>query len=105
MSNDELWNAIYFNADKKNCWGEAISSMRHSSIDIPSMDLTGKLRITFLTLSLELKLIGSRFRPALVRRNVSMKLFSHSMELTFHHQILTWQVWARGSKVTTDGHC
>jgi len=26
------------------------------------------------------------------------------MKLGFHHQILKYQVWARGSKVTTDGY-
>ena len=36
-------------------------------------------------------------KPALVRRDVAMKLISHSMGLAFHHHILTCQVWARGS--------
>ena len=36
------------------------------------------------------------FKPALVRRDVAMKLLSHSMGLAFHHHILTCQVWARG---------
>ena len=36
------------------------------------------------------------FKPALVRRDVAMKLPSHFMELAFHHHILTCQVWARG---------
>ena len=36
------------------------------------------------------------FKPALVRRDVAMKLLSHSMGLAFHHHILKCQVWARG---------
>jgi hypothetical protein len=32
-----------------------------------------------------------------VRRDVAMKLLSHSIGLAFHHHILTCQVWARGS--------
>jgi len=43
---------------------------------------------------------GSGLRPALVRRDVSMKLFSYFMELGFHHHILTYLVWARGLKVS-----
>ena len=35
--------------------------------------------------------------PALVRRDMAMKLLSHSMKLAFHHHILIYQVWARGS--------
>jgi hypothetical protein len=35
-------------------------------------------------------------KPALARRDVAMKLLSHSMGLAFHHHILTCQVWARG---------
>jgi hypothetical protein len=46
--------------------------------------------------------LGSGFKPALVRRDVSMKLLSHFMELGFHHHILVCQVWARGSRVTTN---
>ena len=38
---------------------------------------------------------GQGFKPALVRRDVAMKLLSHSMGLAFHHHILTCQVWAR----------
>jgi len=40
-----------------------------------------------------------RFRPALARPDVAMKLLSHFMDLASHHNILTCQVWARGSKV------
>jgi hypothetical protein len=37
------------------------------------------------------------FKPALVRRDVAMKLLSHYMGLAFHHHILARKVWARGS--------
>ena len=37
------------------------------------------------------------FKPALVRRDVAMKLHSHSMGLAFNHHILTCQLWAMGS--------
>jgi hypothetical protein len=47
---------------------------------------------------------GSGFQPALVRRDVAKNLFSQSMDLAFRHHILTCQVWARGSKVATDGY-
>ena len=47
---------------------------------------------------------GSGFKPALVRRDVVFKLISRSIELDFYHHILTPQVWARGSMVTTDGY-
>jgi hypothetical protein len=46
---------------------------------------------------------GSRFKPALARRDVATRLFSLYMNLVLHHHILTCQVWAKGSKVTTDG--
>ena len=38
-----------------------------------------------------------RFKPALVRRNLAMIMFSMSMVLTCNHFILAFQVWARGS--------
>ena len=47
---------------------------------------------------------GQGFKPALVRRDVAMKLLSHSMGLAFHHHILTCQVWARGSIVIPGPH-
>jgi len=49
-------------------------------------------------------LSGSEFKPALVRRDVYLKLLSLYMELGFHHHILICQVWARGSKITTGGY-
>jgi hypothetical protein len=51
------------------------------------------------------KLIDSGFKPALAQQIVAMKMFSHSMDLAFHRHILISQVWARGSKATTDGYC
>jgi hypothetical protein len=48
---------------------------------------------------------GSGFRPALARRHAAMQLFSYFTDLAFHHHILTCQVWARGSKVTTVAYC
>jgi len=48
---------------------------------------------------------GSGFTPTLARGDMAMKLFSHSMDLTFHDHILTCQVWTGGSRVTTDGYC
>ena len=40
---------------------------------------------------------GSEFKPALVRRDVAIKLLSHPMGLAFHHHTLTRYIWARGS--------
>ena len=39
------------------------------------------------------------FKPALVRRDVDMELFSLPINLVFHQHIMSDQVWARGSKV------
>jgi len=45
---------------------------------------------------------GSRFRPALARRDVPVKVFPPAMGLAFHHPILKCPVWARGLKVIID---
>ena len=48
---------------------------------------------------------GSGFKPALARLVVDMELFALSGSLAFLDLILTGQVWAKGSKVTTDWYC
>jgi hypothetical protein len=45
------------------------------------------------------------FKPALVRRDVDMELFSLPINLVFHQHIMSDQVWARGSKVTMKKGC
>jgi hypothetical protein len=53
------------------------------------------------------RVLGSKvlgFRPALVRRDVAMKLLSHSMGLAINLHILICQVWARGSILVLRRH-
>ena len=40
------------------------------------------------------KVPGLGFKPALARRDASMRLFSHFMDLALDHHILKCQVWA-----------
>ncbi len=51
------------------------------------------------------KVGGSGIRPALVRRDMHLKLLSLYIKLGFHHHILICQVWARDSKVTAREPC